>query len=803
MDRWLQDVRYGLRMAVRDPAFATVLVLTLAVGTGATTAVFSVVHAVLLNPLPYPNTNRIVTVWQSQRTAPAERDAVAPGNFLDWRDRATTFDVLATYEAAGLEFLTDEEPLNLRIWRVSEGFFDVFGVSPLRGRTFVDDEHLPGRGDVVILTHGFWQRQFGGNTGIVGTSMTLNGRPHVVVGIMPEEFDFPPGRDLWAPRAFTEKDRQVRGRTFLNVVGLLKPGATTQAAYNELTGIADRLGREHPTTNSNVGVAVVDLRERIVGDVRPYLILLTGAVTLVLLLTCVNAANLLIARGASRLPELAVRTALGASRDRLFSQLIVETVVLALVGGVFGILGARWALQGLLALAPADVPRLQEAGLNGRVLLFALSMTCAAAVLFGLLPARKFARVGSEAVALREAPRGGGRAPGDRTRRLLVVTQVAVAVTLLVGTALLLRSFVNLLRVDPGFSTQNVITMPVFVWGRYPTEPRRAAFFRETITRMESVPGVMAAGAVSYVPFSEALDNTDTSLSIEGRTIPTDALPTVMLSVATPGYFRAMGIATVRGRDFTAFDTSASTPVALVNETLVRRLFANEDPLRQQIQISSGPRVTWEIVGVVRDVRDAALDVPPRPAVFIPHEQYPVGSMTFVARTSADPATTVGALKAAVWVVNKDLPFRAITTTQQLVASSIAPRQFILVLMGAFGAIGLFLSAVGVFGIVHYLATQRTQEVGVRVALGASPSSIVRSFVGEGLRITAIGIIAGVSGALALTQLLARLLFGITRLDPIAFVSVVLLILLIAAISSYLPARRAARLNPVIALRNG
>jgi putative ABC transport system permease protein len=794
------DARHGLRMAAKNPAFATIVIVTLGVGIGATTSVFSIVDAVLLNPLPFPRADRIVTLWQRDRGATADRSAVAPANFVDWRDRSTAFTAIAAIEPSGLELVADGEPQSLRIWRVSQGFFEILGVEPLLGRTFTAEEHQAGASGAIVLSHGFWQQRFGGDPGLVGKALTLSGRPFTVVGIMPPQFDFPPGRDLWAPRPLTEQDRQNRGNAYLNVIAGLKPEVTMAAVGAELQVITDQLSREYPATNQNVAVAIVPLRDQLVGHVRPYLMLLTGAVVFVLLITCVNVANILLARGAARTPELAVRAALGAKRGRLFSQLLVENLVLALLGGGLGVVAARWGLKALIALAPGDIPRLQEAGINAPVLAFAMAVSCMTALLFGVLPARQFSKVEAEA-ALREGPRGGGLAVADRTRRLLVIGEVALALTLLTGASLLLRSFVNLLRVDPGFSTENVVTLPVFVWGHYPTEPQRARFFLETLERIEALPGVTAAGAASAIPLSEVLAETRTRLTIEGRSTQADARPTIGLNVATAGYFRTMDIAVVGGRVFGPRDIAGTTPVAVINETMARRFWPDESPLGKRIRITDGPEIAWEIIGIVGDTKEAGLDADPSPTVFLPHQQAPIGSMTYVVRTAGDPVHTVSAVKAAVWTVNKRLPFRPTTTLRQLVATSIAPRQFILVLMGAFGAIGLFLAAVGLFGTVSYLVARRTQEIGLRIALGAAPRSVVRALVGEGIWLASLGVAAGAIGAFGLTQLLSGLLFDVRPTDPLAFAGSIAVVLMVAGLASYLPARRAATLSPMRALR--
>ena len=800
VEQFLHDARYGLRMAVRSPGFTAVVIFTLAIGIGATTTVFSVVDAVLLNPLPFPRSDRIVTVWQHNANAATERLAGSPANFLDWRERSTTFEAMAVIEPSGLEFVAQGEPQNLRIWRVSPGFFEILGVPALHGRTFTADEYQPGGPGAVVLGYGFWQQQFGGNPALVGQTLPMSGRSYVVVGVMPPQFDFPPGRDLWAPRLFTERDRQNRAGNYLTTIALLKPGVTVDAANAELRGVAEQLSHEYPATNRNVGISIVPLRDRLVGHVRPYLILLTGAVAFVLLITCVNVANLLLARGVARTQELAVRAALGARRARLFAQLLVENLILALLGGGLGVVAAHWGLKTFVALAPGDVPRLEEAGINAVVLAFAITLSGATAVLFGVLPARHFSKAKAE-TALREGPRGAGHSVANRTRRMLVIGEVALAFTLLTGATLLMRSFMNLVRVDPGFSPQSVVALPVFIWSRYPTEAQRATFFQETVRRIEAVPGVIEAGAASRIPFSEVLGDTRTRLTIEGRATAADARPTIGVNVVTPSYFQAIGTLIARGRTFTATDLRDTTPVAMINEAMERRFWPGEDAIGKRIRVNDGPDVLREIIGIVRDTRDTGLDATPAATVFLPHQQHPVGEMTYVVRTVGDPARTVNSVKAAVWAVNKQLPFRQITTLRQLVETSMAPRQFVLVLMGVFGAVGLCLAALGLFGLVNHLVVQRRQEIGLRIALGATPSGVVWALVNEGLRLTGIGIAIGFVGAIGLTRLLSGMLFGVQPTDPLALTGAALVVLLVAAVASYLPARQAAALSPMLSLR--
>ena len=800
LEQIAQDVRYALRGLWRSRGFALVGVVTVALGIGASTAVFSVVDAMLLNALPFPRAGRIVTVWQFDAAAAVER-AVSPGNFLEWRDRGTAFDGIATVEPSGVEIVTEGEPQNLRVWRVSEGFFDILGLPAQHGRTFTAGEHRPGADGAVVLGQGFWQQRFGGDPGVVGRTLTLSERPYVVVGVMPPQFDYPPGRDLWMPRAFTEDDRRSRGPGFLNVIARLAPGVSVDAARAEMRGVAEQLAREFPATNQQVGASIIPLRDRVAGEARPYLLLLSGAVAFVLLIACVNVANLQLARGAARTQELAVRAALGAGRRRLCAQLLVESLVLAVLGGALGVAAARWGLQALVSLAPGDIPRLDEAAVNPTALAFAATLSCLTALLVGILPARQFSRVNGGA-ALMRASREGRAVVNDRARRLLVVGEVALALMLLTGASLLARSFVNLLRVDPGFSQERVVALPVFVWRAYPEAPRRAVFFEETLRRVSAAPGVTSAAAATIIPFGEIMSDTRTRLTIEGRPTEDDARPTIGLNVVTPGYFRTMGIAPVEGRVFSPLDLADTAPVAVINETMARRFWPDGRPLAARIRLTDGPDVVREIIGIVRDTRDTALDDAPVPTVFLPHQQHPTGAMTYVVRAGGDPGAVVGAVKAAVWTVNPELPFRPVITLQGLVDTSMAPRQFVLVLMSVFGAVGLFLASVGMFGLIKYLVERRTRELGLRMALGAAPHRLVRALIGEGLRLATTGVLIGVVGALGLTRLLSTLLFGIPPADPASFAGAVVVVLIVAGLASYLPARKVVAASPMAALQS-
>jgi len=804
LDELRQDLRYAARQLRRSPGFTTVAALTLAVGIGATTAIFSAVDGVLLRPLPYADADRVVALWQSDVAEGVERADVSPGNFLDWRDRSRATDGVAAAVPFGFDLTgADGRPETLHAWLVTEGYFEVLGARPLLGRTFLPEEYAPqGQTAVVLLGYGLWQQRFGGDRNVVGRTLTLDRRPYVIVGVLPPDVRYPAERDLWAPTAFAEEDRRVRSGGYINVIARLQPGVTVREAAAELDAIATQLAREHPRTNEGVGVTVVPLREQVVSEVKPALLLLAGAVAFILAIACANVANLLLARGSRRRRELAVRGALGASRGRLVRQLLTESALLAALGCAGGLVLARWGIDVLLALAPVDVPA-GQVGLDLRVLAFALAASAVTALLFGLAPALRFSRADVRG-GLREGARGGsGDLAGRRLRAALVVGEIALAVVLLVGAGLLGRSLFSVLRVELGFRPENRLAMQVFVWDQYDQPPQRVAFFEEVSARLAALPGVRAAGAVSALPFLESRIDIESPFRIDGRGESTAGQePRAYATVATPGYFPAIGMTLRRGRLFEARDDAEAPPVALINETLARRYFANEDPVGKRLVLSvTGRPSPREIVGVVADTRQTALEAEPRPELFVPHAQSGFGSMTIVVRTASDPRALVDAARREIWAVNKDLPIYATETLDGLLDASVAGRRSSVQLVGSLAVLALVLAALGIYGVVSFLTGERTHELAVRVALGARPRDILALTMRDGLALAVVGLATGGAVAAALTRLLRSQLYGVTATDPTTFAAAAVTLVAVALVASYLPARRAVRVEPTRALQ--
>jgi putative ABC transport system permease protein len=802
MGTLLQDLRYGLRVLRKRPAFASLTVLTLALGIGANTAIFSVVNATLLRTLPYRDAGRIMTVWQHDLKAGVEREDVSPANFLDFREQNQTFEELAAVEPFSHSLTGEGDPESIKSWLVSDGFFRALGTAALHGRTLLPEEHQSaGAARVVVLGHGLWQRRFGGDAGIVGRQLVLNGRPHTVVGVMPPEFQFPEGRELWAPRVMSEGDRQLRSATYLRVVGRLKPGVTPEQARADMASVAARLAGEHPQTNGAMGVTVVTLPDQLTGHIRPALLVLLAAVGLILLIACANVASLLLARGLERQREFAVRTALGAGRWRLARQLITESFVLALTGGAVGVLLSRWIIDLMLAFSPEDLLAVGHVRIDAPVLAFAFAATALTALLFGLLPSLQFSRPN-----LADALKGGERtttgAPSRaRVRNALVVSEIAMSLVLLIGAGLLVRSFVQLLRVDPGFAADRIAALEVHVWGKYRTPESRRAFFDEALTRVAQLPGVESAGAASSLPFIQM--DSSTPIQIEGRPAPPPGQePAAYYITVTTDYFRAMSVLLREGRAFDRHDTEESGPVAVVNETMARRFWPGASPVGGRFSVESdGEAATFEVVGVVGDVLHRGLDAEPRPEFFLHHAQDSSGSMIFVVRTAADPQQLLPAVKSQIWSVNKDIPFDRAVTMEQLMRKSLGQRRFTLLLLGSFALLSLALASVGIYGLVSFSTGQRTHEIGVRMALGARGRDIMGMILRQGLGLTLLGVAAGLALAFGLTRFLRGMLFGVSATDPATFALPALLLAAVALLACYVPARRAAKVDPMEALR--
>jgi len=795
------DLRLAARQLGRSPGFSAGVVATLALGIALVTVMFSAVDRVLLRPLPFADAERLVALRQFDRAEPDAGDGVAPPVYMAWRERGRTLDGVAAIEPYGFDLTDQGTPETVPAWRVTEDFFPILGVSAALGRTLRSDDYTAGR-QVVVLSHALWRRRFGADSGIVGRVLTLDGAPYEVAGVMPPGFDFPHGGEFWAPRVMSEGQRGEWDEDYFQVVARLAPGSRPEQARAELAGITVALASEWPAA-AGLGVDMRPLLDEIVGAARPPLLVLLAAVGAVLLIACVNVANLLLARGVRRQRELAVRLALGASPARLARQLFAEALVLAVAGGVLGAMLAAWAADAVTALAPAELlPRAGRLTLDGRALAFTLVVAVVVAVACGLLPALR----GGHVDAFGDLQSGARSTGGESVRRVgtgLVGAQVALAVALLAVAALLGRSLAELLRQDPGFEPGGRAALQVFVWDRYDTPEKRADFVERAVERLAVVPGVRAVGAVSALPYAKAWIAMEDPFRLAGRPeAPEGREPTAYTTLATPGYFRAAGIRLVRGRLFTGADGAGAPPVALVNETMARRWWPAGDAVGARVVIGvGGAPVEREIVGVVGDVRQAGLDREPRPELFAPHAQSGFGSMTFVAEVGGDPAAALPALRSAIWSLRPDLPIYDSATLPQLLAGQTADRRFVTVLLGAFALLALALAAIGIYGVIAFVTGQRAREFGIRLALGATPGGIVARTVGESLRVVAAGAAVGLAGAVALAGLLRRFLFGVEVIDPLTWALLVPAVLAVAAAAAWLPARRAGRVDPMTVLR--
>ena len=800
-DLW-QDLRYALRTLRKNFRFTAVAVVVLALGIGANTAIFSVVNGVLLRPFPYPESERIVSVFQHDTKVGIERAGVSFANFIDYRARANSFAGLAALRPYGFDSTGEGEPETFHSWLVTEDFFDVMGIGALQGRVPSREEFQPGRESVVVLSHGLWQRRFGGDSGVIGRKLTLDGKPYTVVGVMPPEFHLMDKRGMIAPYTFSESDARRRGANFLSIVGRIKPGVTLAQAQTEMRDVAARLAQEYPQTNREMSATVVGLSEQMLGGVRPALLVLLGAVALVLLIACANVASLMLARGSERARELAIRAALGAGRFRVMRQLLTESVVIAVLGGVFGVLLAWWGLDLILALSPGSLPRAEHVNISLPVLGFATALSLMTAIGFGLVPSLHFSNSD-----LQDTLKEGGRTASagvsrHRLRRGLVVAEIALALVLLVGAGLLVRSFARLISVDPGFTPENTLALQVHVYEQYPQPEQQAAFFEETLFRLSALPGVQAAGGTTAPPFEDGIE-VESDFTIEGQPPPAPGQePTAQHTIVTSDFFRAIGVTLSRGRVFEKSDHANAPPVVIVNETFARRYFPGEDAVGKRILVKRLTRpVVREIIGVVGDVRHTGLDSPTTPELYMHMLQAPFGSMTFVVRTDSDPLALLPAVKREVWAVNRNLPFYSVATMDQLVADTLKERRLSLALLGTFAMLALAVAAVGLYGLVSFSTSQRTHEIGVRMALGAQRRDIVKLILGEGLLLTIVGVVLGAAGAFVLTSFMRGLLFGVTSTDPATYAAVAILLTCVALLACYLPARRATKVDPLIALR--
>jgi putative ABC transport system permease protein len=805
MQTLLQDIRYGLRMLAKNPGFTVVAVVTLALGIGANTAVFSVVNTVLLRPLPYKEADRLVTVWGKNLEKGYDFDLVSPPDFADWRAQNRVFEEMAASDDAMYTLTGTGEPTSITAYKFSAGFFHVLGVPPIIGRTFLPEEEQPGKNRVVVLSYRLWQSRFGGDRGVIEKMVRLNGEPYTVIGIMPPSFEYPQDTELWTPLRVEPNLANNRGVRFLRVLARLKPGVRIKEAEAEMNTIASRLEREYPDTNKGEGVYLKTLRDMKVGDIRPALLVLLGAVSFVLLIACANVANLLLARATARQREIAIRGALGASRVRMVRQFLTESVLLAVLGGGLGLLLASWGVGGLVAMFPPtisnlNIPRVDTIPIDDKVLGFALCASLLTGVIFGLAPAFEACRLNPNE-SLKEAGRSlASSAQGRRFRSALVVSEVALSLILLSAAGLLMKSFLHLLQGDLGFDSNHVLTLRVWLpQYKYKTDPQQRAFSSQVVEKIRSLPGVQSVGAVTFLPLSGWWGQR--GFTIEGRPVsPQNPQPAVVWSSVTTDYFRTLGIPLVKGRFFSGRDIDEAPGVAIISKGLARQFWPTEDPIGKRITLE-GQRSPREIVGVVGDVRQFGLVSEPRPEIYIPFDQATTPLICFAVRTASDPINLANAVRHEVWAVDKDQAVSHVMTMEQLAAESLAPQRISLLLIAIFAALALILAAVGLYGVLAYSVTQRTHEVGIRMALGAGAGDVLKLVVGQGLILTLLGVAIGLAASFGLTRFLSSLLYGVRPTDPATFAGVSLLLTGVALAASYIPARRATKVDPMVALR--
>ncbi|MDQ3744646.1 MAG: ABC transporter permease [Acidobacteriota bacterium] len=796
-----QDARFGFRMLWKRPGFTSVALLVLALGVGANTAIFSVVNAVLLRPLPYPGAERVVAFTGVNPPKGITSSNMSSPDFADWLAQQTSFEALSLYTAGSANLTGGDEPERVSAAGVTPDFFRVVGVGAARGRALLADDAQAGHEAVAVIGHGLWVRRFGADPGIVGRRIEISGRSLEVVGVMPPGFDFPQRSEVWAALRLDPSKDQRDNRSFF-VVGRLKDGATLERAQAEMDALTARLAQEYPVTNGGWGVRLQTLRDNLVGQLRTTLFVLMAAVGLVLLIACANVANLLLARAASRRREVAVRLALGAGRMRIVRQMLTESVLLALTGGALGVGLSVWLKDLLVALAPAGTPRIDEVSTDARVLLFALGATLLTGLVFGLAPALQASRPD-----LGESLKEGGRGAADvrsRMRSLLVIGEVALSLVLLVGAGLLLKSFARLQRVNPGFDSSNVLTLRLSLPSARYREPRdKAEFYSKLIAGIEALPGVESAGATLSLPLGGSNYDVWHAFVPEGRALTPENSDNAAFSVVTPDYFRALRIPVLHGRAFTERDDDSSTKVVIINEPLARKVFPGEDPLGKHLTIWRDEKFPREIVGVVGEAKPQGLDADPKLQIYVPHRQDASwGSLSLVVRARGDMGALTQPVRGEVRALDRELPVYDVKTMRQVVSDATAYQRVTAVLMAGFALAALLLAGVGLYGVVSYTVAQRTREFGIRVALGAQGRDILRLVLRQGGALVLAGVVAGVAGALAATRVLASLLYGVSATDATVFVLVPALLACVALIACLVPARRATRVDPMAALRH-
>ena len=813
-DSLRRDGSYGLRVLRKNPGFTAVAILTLVLGIGANTAIFSVINSVLLRPLPYRDADNLVMVWENDTQERKPHNTVSPPNFLDWQSQNDVFSGMAYMADQRVNLTGAGLPEQVVMQDVSVNFFSVLGVNPILGPGFGAENGLSGHDNVVVLSYGYWKERLGGDPNIVGKALNINGHPLAVVGVTPQSFQWyikdgsltGAKPQMWTPWVFPQaySERKNVGR-FLSVVARLKPGVTPAEAHSHMVALAARIAAQYPDFNGNWRATVVPLREQMSGDLRVALLVLFGAVGLVLLIACANVSSLLLARAASREREFAVRTSIGAGPWQIARQLLTESVLLAFLGGGIGVVLALWATNALLAASPANLLDLRSVTVDWRILLFALGATLTAGLLFGFLPSYISAHSEISEV-LKEGGRGASAQHRGFARSAFVAAQICLALVLLVGAGLLIRSFARLVGVDPGFDANHLLTFKVSLpTAKYKDDPARLAFFQQFLPRVSHLPGVRSASMNSYPPFTGL--GAATAVHLIGQ--PSRSLmdlPSAAVRVVGPDYFPTMQIPLRAGRDFSTEELAQQRHVVIINQAFADKYLAGVNPLGQKavifmMSLEEDKNPASEIIGVVGDVRQMGLDTPAEPTVYWPHPELVYSEMAIVVRTANDPLTLVPAARAELQQMDRELPMAAIATMDQLMADSISRSRFTMLLLGIFGAIALVLASVGIYGVIAYSVTQRTQEFGIRIALGASGADVLRLVLRHGTRLMLLGIGLGLAASLALTRLMATLLYGTSPTDPLTLTVVAGLLAVVALAACYIPARRATRVDPIVALR--
>ncbi len=804
MDTIFQDLRYAVRMLRKSPGFTLVATITLALGIGANTTIFSAMNAVVFQPFSFQNQDRLVMLWERQSEMGYSRGSVAPGNFNDWREQGQTLDQIIAITQSYFDITEGDQPERYAGYKVSATFFDPFGVKPMMGRTFTPEEDQPGRDQVVVLKHSLWQNRFGADPDIVGKTISINSTIFTCIGVMGPDFNFPfNGGEMWSPLVFDANDLTDRKNHYLQVLGLLKPGVTIEQANEDINQIAHRAALAYPDSNSGKSVNIVSMTKDAVRGASMYSPVMLSAVGFVLLIACANVANLLLVRAATRQKEIAIRLAIGAGRFRLIRQLLTESLLLALIGGAVGLLISVWGVDAIARGIPDDfskfIPGWQHVGVDKTAFVFTLIVSALTGLIFGLAPALQATKL-NFSEALKEGGKGSAsKGSSNRARSLLVVSEIALSLVLLIGAGLMIRSFVQLMRSDLGVNPTGVLTMQISLsTEKYSPPEQRVNFYQQLLERVSALPGVLKAGATSNLPLSGS--NRSTVLISAGQTIfPLSKKPDVNYRSVSLDYFTAIGTRISKGRNFTDGDRPGSPRVALVNEAFANQFFADQEPVGQQFKIDNNQPI--EIIGVVANVINNDLDNITEPDMYLPFAQDPWRSMFLVIHTGADPNQIASAVRSEASAIDKSLPVFNIKAMQQLIGERLSPKRLATVMIGFFGLMALVLASVGIYAVMSYSVTQRTHEIGIRMALGARPQDIFKLVVGHGIMLTAIGLVIGLAGAFAMTRAMSQILYGVTATDPLTFIGISLLLASIALLACYIPARRATKVDPMVALR--